>query len=106
MALFTSRGYESPTSKLFMRSTVVVADLFILLPAIFLFVRWFYRSEPLHRKVSIRNFALLLCPGKTFSVSHALRLSLGCSIFVVVVAASASAYRSWPFSIQQCEPWT
>ncbi|XP_077463776.1 dolichyl pyrophosphate Man9GlcNAc2 alpha-1,3-glucosyltransferase [Stigmatopora argus] len=38
--LHKSRGYESATHKLFMRTTVLVADFFIYIPAIVLFCLW------------------------------------------------------------------
>ncbi|ELR22906.1 glucosyltransferase [Acanthamoeba castellanii str. Neff] len=44
MALFTSRGYESVTSKLFMRGTVIAADLAVFLPAVYAFVNTYYAS--------------------------------------------------------------
>ncbi|XP_061739673.1 dolichyl pyrophosphate Man9GlcNAc2 alpha-1,3-glucosyltransferase [Nerophis ophidion] len=38
--LHKSRGYESPSHKLFMRTTVLVADLLIYIPAVVLYCLW------------------------------------------------------------------
>ncbi|EFA77077.1 glycosyltransferase [Heterostelium album PN500] len=50
MALYTSRGYESKSSKLFMRSTVIVSDLLIWLPAVLFFVQTFYKEQSLLKR--------------------------------------------------------
>jgi alpha-1,3-glucosyltransferase len=44
VALHDSRGHETSSSKLFMRSSVIISDLFILIPAIIWFVRHYYPS--------------------------------------------------------------
>lgn len=46
VALHKSRGLESPGLKLFMRATVLVADLLVLFPAALLFVQTYYRNKP------------------------------------------------------------
>ncbi|TEB40059.1 ALG6, ALG8 glycosyltransferase [Coprinellus micaceus] len=56
-ALDTSRGIETPSSKLFMRMTVLVSDLLIYIPALILFTRTFLPSPT--RSSRSRSFALL-----------------------------------------------
>lgn len=51
VALFSSRGYETLTHKIFMRATVIAADYVLLLPAIWLTVTALYHS-PRHRLVT------------------------------------------------------
>jgi len=55
MALFTSRGYDTPSSKLFMRSTVMASDLLVFLPAVIAFVGIHYA-----RRSTEEQFVLLL----------------------------------------------
>ena len=45
VALTTSRGWETPVSKLAMRATVIASDLAFTLPATIAFVRAFYGEE-------------------------------------------------------------
>ena len=45
VALTTSRGWETPVSKLAMRATVIASDLAFTLPATIAFVRAFYGDE-------------------------------------------------------------
>lgn len=59
--LHTSRGYESPAHKLFMRATVLVADLLIYLPAVVLYCLCLCDGSP-RKKVSIL-LCTLLYPG-------------------------------------------
>jgi alpha-1,3-glucosyltransferase len=63
MALFTSRGYESVTSKLFMRGTVIAADLVVFLPAVYAFVNTYYASLSWSKRVPPGNtlFISVLC---------------------------------------------
>jgi alpha-1,3-glucosyltransferase len=59
MALFTSRGYESVRSKLFMRGTVIAADLVVFLPAVYAFVTTYYASLSWSKRVpptAMRSF--------------------------------------------------
>lgn len=50
--LHTSRGYETPSHKLFMRSAVVVTDVLIYFTAVYLFVyHSYYKDQILRRKV-------------------------------------------------------
>nr|XP_061791260.1 dolichyl pyrophosphate Man9GlcNAc2 alpha-1,3-glucosyltransferase-like [Nerophis lumbriciformis] len=53
--LHKSRGYESTTHKLFMRTTVLVADFFIYIPAMVLYCLW------LHDGTIKRKICTLLC---------------------------------------------
>jgi len=60
VALHTSRGYESSSSKLFMRMTVIIADLLIFFPAVYLFSKSFRQY---HSAVIIQSIFLILQPG-------------------------------------------
>lgn len=59
--LHKSRGYESPQHKLFMRTTVLVADLLIYIPAVVLYCLYLIDGSS-RKKVSIL-FCFLLYPG-------------------------------------------
>ncbi|XP_076580357.1 dolichyl pyrophosphate Man9GlcNAc2 alpha-1,3-glucosyltransferase [Chaetodon auriga] len=59
--LHKSRGYESPAHKLFMRATVLVADLFIYIPAVVLYC--LYLTEGSSKKKVSTLFCFLLYPG-------------------------------------------
>ncbi|TKS74258.1 Dolichyl pyrophosphate [Collichthys lucidus] len=59
--LHKSRGYESPAHKLFMRATVLVADLLIYIPAVVLYC--FYLTDGSSKKKVSTLFCFLLYPG-------------------------------------------
>lgn len=59
--LHKSRGFESPGHKLFMRATVLVADLLIFFPAVTLYCLYL-TDGPIKKKVSTL-FCFLLYPG-------------------------------------------
>ncbi|KAJ8392550.1 hypothetical protein AAFF_G00074280 [Aldrovandia affinis] len=59
--LHTSRGYESPAHKLFMRATVVIADILIYIPAVVLYCLYLTDGSA-RRKVSTM-LCILLYPG-------------------------------------------
>ncbi|XP_075472047.1 dolichyl pyrophosphate Man9GlcNAc2 alpha-1,3-glucosyltransferase [Ascaphus truei] len=61
VALNTSRGYESPQHKLFMRSTVLVADLVVYIPAVILYC--FCLGEISSQKKMSSLLCTLLYPG-------------------------------------------
>uniref|UniRef100_A0A7N6BB25 Alpha-1,3-glucosyltransferase n=1 Tax=Anabas testudineus TaxID=64144 RepID=A0A7N6BB25_ANATE len=61
--LHRSRGYESPAHKLFMRATVLVADLFIYIPAVVLYC--LYLTDGSSKKKVSTMFCFLLYPGLT-----------------------------------------
>lgn len=52
-ALEVSRGYETQESKTFMRATVLLSDLLVYFPAVFLFVKWFLQHRSGRTQVSI-----------------------------------------------------
>lgn len=52
LELHKSRGHESYMHKIFMRSTVVIADLLIYIPAV---VYYFYKTEPIQQKLQPSN---------------------------------------------------
>lgn len=60
--LHKSRGYESPAHKLFMRTTVLVADLLIYIPAVVLYS--LYHSDGSPRKKVCILLCTLLYPGQ------------------------------------------
>ncbi|KAK5869619.1 hypothetical protein PBY51_024322 [Eleginops maclovinus] len=59
--LHKSRGYESPAHKLFMRATVLVADLLIYIPAVVLYC--LYLTEGSSKKKVSTLLCFLLYPG-------------------------------------------
>ncbi|XP_062437496.1 dolichyl pyrophosphate Man9GlcNAc2 alpha-1,3-glucosyltransferase isoform X1 [Rhea pennata] len=61
IALHTSRGYESQPHKLFMRTTVFVADLLVYIPAVILYCCWLKETST-KKKVS-SALCILLYPG-------------------------------------------
>jgi alpha-1,3-glucosyltransferase len=52
-ALDSSRGTETPNSKVFMRFTVLASDLLVYFPAVYLFVRRFLRHRSGRTKVGL-----------------------------------------------------
>ena len=54
-ALDTSRGIETPTSKLFMRSTVLLSDYAIYVPAVWLFTRVWHSGRSRRTQVFIND---------------------------------------------------
>ncbi|XP_068676423.1 dolichyl pyrophosphate Man9GlcNAc2 alpha-1,3-glucosyltransferase-like isoform X2 [Montipora foliosa] len=62
VALHKSRGHESPQHKLFMRYTVLVADLVIYIPAVFVFSLYCSGRKPVLNKV-LTAVAILFYPG-------------------------------------------
>ncbi|XP_060890332.1 dolichyl pyrophosphate Man9GlcNAc2 alpha-1,3-glucosyltransferase [Labrus mixtus] len=59
--LHTSRGYESPAHKLFMRATVLVADLLIFFPAVVVYC--FYLTDGSSKRKVSTVLLFLLYPG-------------------------------------------
>uniref|UniRef100_A0A3P8Z3G6 Alpha-1,3-glucosyltransferase n=1 Tax=Esox lucius TaxID=8010 RepID=A0A3P8Z3G6_ESOLU len=59
--LHTSQGFESSAHKLFMRATVLIADLLMYVPAVVLYC--FYLSEGSNRKKVCLVLCILLYPG-------------------------------------------
>ena len=68
MALHTSRGLESATVKLFVRSSVLVGDALVFLPAAAFFVARYYSSQAWRRKVL--GFALITLQPGLVMVDH------------------------------------
>ena len=54
-ALDASRGIETPTSKLFMRSTVLLSDYAIYVPAVWFFTRVWHSGRSRRTQVSFNN---------------------------------------------------
>uniref|UniRef100_A0A8D0HAZ4 Alpha-1,3-glucosyltransferase n=1 Tax=Sphenodon punctatus TaxID=8508 RepID=A0A8D0HAZ4_SPHPU len=61
IALHTSRGYESQSHKLFMRTTVLIADLLVYIPAVILYCC--YLKETSTKKKISNALCILLYPG-------------------------------------------
>uniref|UniRef100_A0ACB8F455 Glucosyltransferase-like protein n=1 Tax=Sphaerodactylus townsendi TaxID=933632 RepID=A0ACB8F455_9SAUR len=61
IALHTSRGHESPSHKLFMRATVLVADMLVYIPAVILYC-CHLRETSTKKKIST-VLCILLYPG-------------------------------------------
>src|SRR3990167_11145060 len=51
--LYASRGYITPSSKLFMRTSVVLSDIIIYFPAVIFFVFTFYNEVEYRKKVRL-----------------------------------------------------
>ncbi|KFQ56478.1 Dolichyl pyrophosphate Man9GlcNAc2 alpha-1,3-glucosyltransferase, partial [Nestor notabilis] len=62
IALHTSRGYESQPHKLFMRTTVIVADLLVYIPAVILYC-FSLKETSTKKKASVCALCILLYPG-------------------------------------------
>ncbi|KFQ16103.1 Dolichyl pyrophosphate Man9GlcNAc2 alpha-1,3-glucosyltransferase [Leptosomus discolor] len=60
IALHTSRGYESQPHKLFMRTTVFVADLLVYIPAVILYC-FSLKETSTKKKASIWGVCIALC---------------------------------------------
>lgn len=61
VALLTSRGYETATSKLFMRISVVIMDLLVYIPAVVLFCRSYYQKKA-NNAIAFSIFVVLMSP--------------------------------------------
>ncbi|KAF3012333.1 Glucosyltransferase-like protein [Neopestalotiopsis sp. 37M] len=69
-ALYTSRGSEDPTLKIFMRATVIVSEYLIYIPAVVVFVRRYSRLFGVAQWTSwVALVAILLQPG-TILIDH------------------------------------
>ncbi|KAF2498605.1 ALG6, ALG8 glycosyltransferase [Lophium mytilinum] len=69
-ALFTSRGLDDPSLKIYMRATVFVSEYFIYIPAAIIFLRRFSRLEGVNLwEASIALVAVLMQPG-TMLIDH------------------------------------
>ena len=60
-ALDTSRGTETPDSKVFMRATVLLSDLLVYVPAVLLFVRRLLRHRSGRTQVSCPSLGRYGC---------------------------------------------
>ncbi|KAA0203193.1 hypothetical protein HAZT_HAZT005819 [Hyalella azteca] len=88
VALSTSRGYESPEHKLFMRYTVLIADLCIFIPAALLFMR-VSSGLYLYKVAAKFDFlALMTYPGLILiDYGHFQYNNVSLGLFVAAVAA-------------------
>jgi len=83
--LFSSRGYETPSHKLFMRMTVIVGDLLVYFPAVWYLVSVFYKNESRYKRTLAILFlnlhpALLLVDHGHFQYNS---ISIGFAFFAV-----------------------
>eukprot|EP01016_Furgasonia_blochmanni_P009688 TRINITY_DN1401_c0_g1_i8.p1 TRINITY_DN1401_c0_g1~~TRINITY_DN1401_c0_g1_i8.p1 ORF type:complete len:401 (-),score=53.88 TRINITY_DN1401_c0_g1_i8:1796-2998(-) len=62
MELHTSIGYETSSHKAFMRASVMISELLILYPAIYVFVEYFYGAYTKTLKYSVYVLALCCLP--------------------------------------------
>ncbi|NXP46494.1 ALG6 glucosyltransferase, partial [Heliornis fulica] len=89
VALHTSRGYESQPHKLFMRTTVFVADLLVYIPAVILYC-FSLKETSIKKKASICvALCILLYPGLIL-IDHGhfqYPLSLGFALWAVLCLA-------------------
>ena len=69
-ALFTSRGSDDPTLKIFMRATVIVSEYLIYIPATVVFVRRFGRISGLATRTSSVALVAILMQPSTILVDH------------------------------------
>ncbi|NXF86685.1 ALG6 glucosyltransferase, partial [Eubucco bourcierii] len=85
IALHTSRGYESQPHKLFMRTTVFVADMLVYIPAVILYC-FSLKETSTKKKASICALCILLYPGLIL-IDHGhfqYPLSLGFALWAVL----------------------
>ncbi|NWR45998.1 ALG6 glucosyltransferase, partial [Regulus satrapa] len=85
VALHTSRGYESQPHKLFMRTTVFVADLLVYIPAVILYC-FSLKETSAKKKASTCALCILLYPGLIL-IDHGhfqYPLSLGLALWAVL----------------------
>ncbi|KAI0392891.1 ALG8 glycosyltransferase family ALG6 [Xylariaceae sp. FL0594] len=69
-ALYTSRGLDDPTLKIFMRATVIVSEYLIYIPAVVIFVRRYSRLFGVTQwPASLALVAILMQPG-TILIDH------------------------------------
>ncbi|CAG8546686.1 955_t:CDS:10 [Diversispora eburnea] len=59
--LYQSRGYESENNKLFMRSSVLILELLIYVPSVFVFVNWWFDDNSWKKK-ELATLLILLQP--------------------------------------------
>ncbi|GAA5803184.1 glycosyl transferase [Helicostylum pulchrum] len=69
-ALDSSRGIESPSSKLFMRSTVFISEALIYIPAVYLYCQIVYSSNKQYLKKHMAAMLILMQPA-LIMIDHA-----------------------------------
>lgn len=70
VALYTSRGIETESSKLFMRSSVIVMDVLVYFPAVYLFLNSYFGKKWnwQHSSIMLMNPAMILIDHGHFQV--------------------------------------
>lgn len=87
IVLHLSRGYESLNHKLFMRTTVIVSDLLIYLPALCWYFRSNFKSKDSY-SANVSRFFALLYPGLIIvDYGHFQYNCVSLGLFVAAVAA-------------------
>jgi len=103
VALHSSRGYESYQHKLFMRYTVLVADLLIFIPAIMLYYFSFDKSPKSSVMKRLSVIALLVNPGLfLIDYGHFQYNNVSLGLFIAAVSMFISGkdyYGSFLFSV-------
>ena len=97
MALNQSRGIETPASKLFMRLTVVVLELFVYVPGLVMFARVWQGTRSKRTQVGRKATTLL---------DHQLTYSpLGTSTVDTTTSTCPTINRSRSFPVQLRHAW-
>eukprot|EP00946_MAST-07B_sp_MAST-7B-sp1_P005371 g5371.t1 len=107
MALSSSRGYETPTSRVFMRLTVIFFDLVVYFPACYLAVRSYYGNRARRRSITwprrYEAVALLMVQPALLLIDHGHfqynQVSLG---FMLLAVAAFGHGRFYLTSIMFC----
>ena len=97
MALDQSRGIETPASKLFMRLTVVVLELFVYIPALVMFARVWQGSRSKRTQVG--------CKATTVLDRKLIHSPLGTSIVDTTTSTCPTINRSRSFPVQLRHAW-
>ncbi|CAG8589039.1 4143_t:CDS:2 [Paraglomus brasilianum] len=63
-----SRGHESPDNKVFMRMTVLISEYIIYVPAVYVFVKWYYRKST--QKEQLLYFFLIVMQPSLILIDH------------------------------------
>ena len=88
VALGTSRGYETSSSRLLMRWSVVASDLIFFFPGVYAFIRAFYAARETPARTSWALAAALVAPAGVL-IDHGHFQYNGISLGLVAAAAAA-----------------
>eukprot|EP00455_Lapot_gusevi_P050951 TRINITY_DN7494_c0_g1_i2.p1 TRINITY_DN7494_c0_g1~~TRINITY_DN7494_c0_g1_i2.p1 ORF type:complete len:499 (+),score=114.55 TRINITY_DN7494_c0_g1_i2:110-1606(+) len=99
VALQSSHGYETVTSKIFMRLTVIVSDVIFFFSAVFYFCRSFYRNKTFSEQ--ILAFLLILLHPTFILIDHG-HFQYNCVCLGLTLAAAAAIVSDRPFVASVC----